>query len=137
MQTQTRRLQTVALLATRQEAEFVSGVLDAADLPHAVVESSGRFELRVDADDAGRVRELIDRLDVRRLAEEGTRQRSGEAAGRRVVLLGAAAMLVGAGALIAMGVLGLPRSVPVVALGVVLAGAGAVLAAIALRKARR
>jgi hypothetical protein len=85
VQTQTRRLERIALLASRQEAEFVSGVLDAADVPYAVVEVDSGLELRVDPDDAERVRELIERLDVKREAAEGTRQRKGEARGRWIM----------------------------------------------------
>lgn len=86
LQAQTRRLKRIALLASRQEAEFVSGVLEAADIPYAIVEVDQGLELRADPDDAGRVGELIERLDVRQDAAEATRQRRGESAGRRIVL---------------------------------------------------
>lgn len=131
MQTQTRRLQSVALLATRQEAEFVSGVLDAADLPHAIVESAGRFELRVDADDADKVRELIERLDVKRLAAEGTAQRTAEAAGRRLLLLIVGVLVGGLGVLVAVGAIPMPRAISGVSLGLLLAITGAALVVVA------
>lgn len=96
MQTQTRRLQKVALLASRQEAEFVSGVLDAADIPYAIVEVDLGLELRVDPDDSERVHELIERLDVQRHVAESRRQRQGEASGRRVVVAIVVGVVVGA-----------------------------------------
>ncbi len=111
MQTQTRRLQKIALLATRQEAEFVSGVLEAADVPHAVVEVDAGLELRVDPDDAPKVRELIDRLDVKREVGESTRQRQGEAAGRRLVVVLLLALTVAAAAWWLLGLLPLPALV--------------------------
>lgn len=108
VQTQTRRLERIALLASRQEAEFVSGVLDAADVPYAVVEVDAGLELRVDPDDADRVRELIERLDVRREAAEGTRQRRGEARGRWIALTVLLGAVISGAVWIALRALGLP-----------------------------
>lgn len=106
MQTQTRRLQRVGILATRQEAEFVSGVLEAADLSHAIVEVDQGLELRVDPDDADRVQELIERLDVHRQVGESARQSRGEANGRRLVLAATGIVCLGVAGLVVTGVVG-------------------------------
>lgn len=138
MQTQTRRLEKIALLATRQEAEFVSGVLDAADVPHAIVDVSSGLELRVDPDDAPRVRELIDRLDVKNDLADSSRQRRGEAQGRRLVAAAAGGCLFIAGSLLATNVIGVPRVISGGFIGLLLAIPGAALLAVAIfRKPRR
>lgn len=125
MQIETRRLQKVALLASRQEAEFVAGVLDAADVPHAIVEAASGFELRVDPDDVPRVRELIERLDVRSTLAEAARQRRGEALGRRIVLLAVLLMALGlaVGGAVWGGLIS-PGLILLVVVGVVLFAAG-------------
>lgn len=135
VQTQTRRLQRIALLATRQEAEFVSGVLDAADVPHAIVGVDAGLELRVDPDDAERVRALIERLDVREEVAGATRQRRAEAAGRRIAAGVAGVALVGAGFIMAVGLVGVPRAISGAAVGLLLGipGAALIVWAVALR----
>ncbi len=134
MQTQTRRLQKIALLATRHEAEFVSGVLDAADLPHAVVEVDAGLELRVDPDDAAKVRELIDRLDVKRDVAGATTQRRGEAVGRRVLIGIVGGLLLASGIAVAASVVGVPRAVPAIPLGTLLAIPGLALLVLAIAR---
>jgi len=108
VQTQTRRLQKIALLASRHEAEFVSGVLEAADVPHAIVEAGHGLELRVDPDDSERVRELIERLDVRREVAESARQRRGESTGRRALRFVAFSLVGGLCVWLCLWWLGLP-----------------------------
>lgn len=134
MQTQTRRLQKIALLATRHEAEFVSGVLDAADLPHAVVEVDAGLELRVDPDDAPKVRELIERLDVQRDASGGTAHRRAEAVGRRLVIGAIGGALLAAGIAVAASLIGVPRAVPAILFGTLLAIPGLALLVLALAR---
>lgn len=134
MQTQTRRLQKIAVLATRHEAEFVSGVLDAADLPHAVVEVDAGLELRVDPDDAPKVRELIDRLDVQRDPTGATAQRRGEALGRRLVIGFAGGLLLAGGIAVAASLIGVPRAVPAILFGTLLAIPGLALLVLAIAR---
>lgn len=133
MQTQTRRLQKIALLATRHEAEFVSGVLDAADLPHAVVEVDAGLELRVDPDDVPKVRQLIDRLDVKQSAAASTTTRRAEGFGRRLVLGAVGLVLLLAGIAIAARIIPIPAMPPIL-LGALLAIPGLALLILAIAR---